>query len=503
MKQVVIIGAGLGGLACGIQLQHAGYDVTIIEKNLHAGGKMMPVKLGDYSFDFGPNTITMPGVFQKVFSNAGESMEDYLELIRLDHHTKNVFRSGDTFLQSIDPHVVISQLVKLDPFGAKNYWRYIKEVNRLYQQAESGFFHRSFHSWLDYLSPGLTKAFFSVRPLETMNHFHKRFFSNPDILQVFNRYATYIGSSPYKSPATFSLIGHLEMNEGVFTVRGGNTKIADAFVQVFKKLGGTLKLDEEVNQIHVTNKTAAGVELKSGIQIKADKIIINGDFITATKKLIKEKDRPSFPDKKLSGYEPSISAFVILAGLKTYQKDIHHHHVFFPEDYKKEFQNIFVDQKLPEDPTIYISHSAYTDRGISKGSNLFILVNAPAVKMKSEKEVSQFKEMIYSRLEEEGIPIRKEIEVEKVYTPDTIAHLFHAYKGALYGVSSHKKKDAFLRPRNASKDINGLFYVGGTTHPGGGSPMVTLSGLNVAKEIIYQDKKKGTDQTKFKKSTNN
>ncbi|MGD7043927.1 phytoene desaturase family protein [Jeotgalibacillus proteolyticus] len=502
MKKVIIIGAGLGGLACGIQLQHAGFEVTIIEKNAHAGGKMMPVKIDDYSFDFGPNTITMPGVFKRVFSNVGESMDDYLELIRLDHHTKNVFRSGDSFIQSIDPHVVISQLAKLDPYGAKNYWRYLKEVNRLYGQAESGFFHRSFHSWLDYLSPGLTKAFFSVRPLETMDHFHKRFFSSPDILQVFNRYATYIGSSPYKSPATFSLIGHLEMNEGVFTVKGGNTKIADAFSQVFKKLGGALHLNEEVGQITIENQRAAGVQLKSGTEIIGETVIINGDFITATKQLIKEKDRPSFSTKKLDAYEPSISAFVILAGLKTFQKDIHHHHVFFPEDYRKEFQDIFTHQKLPEDPTIYISHSAYTDRGISKGSNLFILVNAPAVQMQSEEAVTHYKEAIYSRLEEQGIPIRSEIEAEKVYTPDTIAHLFHAYKGALYGVSSHKKKDAFLRPRNASKDTAGLFYVGGTTHPGGGSPMVTLSGLNVAKEIIDQHKKKDADRTKSKKSTN-
>ncbi|TDL34825.1 phytoene desaturase [Jeotgalibacillus sp. S-D1] len=488
MKKVVIIGAGLGGLAAGIQLQHEGYHVTIVEKNAHAGGKMMPVKIGDYSFDFGPNTITMPDVFRKVLSNVGESLDDYIEFVRLDHHTKNVFYSGDSFIQSTSPDAVIKQLADLDPTAAQTYWDYLKEVQRLYKQSEHGFFHRTFQSWLDYLSPSLTKAFFSVRPLETMNHFHSRYFKNKEILQVFNRYATYIGSSPYKTPATFSMIGYLEMTEGVFTIKGGNPNLAQAFVEVFKKLGGSLHLEQEVSQVIVRDQTAAGVQLASGMEVPADTVIINGDFITATKQLISEELRPSLPNKKLDSYEPSISAFVILAGLKKYQQDIHHHQVFFPEDYKREFSDIFEKNQLPEDPTVYICHSAYTDRSISKGSNLFILVNAPAVNMKSGEEIDRYKNKIYDRLEKEGIDIRENLEVEKVYTPDSIAHLFHAYKGALYGVSSHKKSDAFLRPRNKSKDIKALYYVGGTTHPGGGSPMVTLSGLNVAKKIIFNDK---------------
>jgi len=491
MKKIIIIGAGLGGLSAGVQLQHAGYEVTIVEKNDHVGGKMMPVRLGDYSFDFGPNTITMPNVFRQVLKNVGESLDDYVELIRIEQHTKNEFHSGNTFMQSIHPDEIISQLKTLDPYGAKQYWSYLREVERLYKKAQKGFFHRTFSSWIDYLSPSLTKAFLSVRPLETMEHFHKRYFSSPDIQQVFNRYATYIGSSPYVSPATFSMIGHLEMNEGVFTVKGGNPKIAQTFAQVFEKLGGTIKLGEEVNEILIEKQEAKGIVLKNGHKLYSDRLIVNGDFITATKNLIPEDKRPTFPNKKLDLYEPSISAFVLLVGLKNFQPTIHHHHVFYPKDYKKEFDDIFVKHQLPIDPTIYICHSAYSDRSVSKGSNLFILINAPAIKFEDSDDVTRYKNKIYDRLESYGIPIRKELEEEKVFTPDSIAHLFHAYKGSLYGVSSHTKKDAFLRPRNTSQDIKNLYYVGGTTHPGGGSPMVTLSGLNVAKKIIDRDEAKG------------
>ncbi|WP_245153863.1 phytoene desaturase family protein [Jeotgalibacillus proteolyticus] len=488
MKKIVIIGAGLGGLACGIQLQHAGYNVTIVEKNSHAGGKMMPVKLGDYSFDFGPNTITMPNVFRKVFSNVGESLDDYIELIRLERHTKNQFPSGNEFIQSIYPDEVISQLKTLDPHGAKHYWAYLKEVQRLYKKAEEGFFNRTFSSWGDYLSPSLSKAFLQVRPFEKMDHFHKRFFKNSEIQQVFNRYGTYIGSSPYVTPATFSMIGYLEMAEGVFTIKGGNPMLAQAFANLILKLGGELKLDTEASEIIIEKQHVKAVELKDGNRIEADKVIVNGDFITATKKLIKKQYRPSYPDHRLEAFEPSVSAFVILAGLKNFQENIHHHHVFFSGDYQKEFDELFVKKELPSDPTIYICHSAQTDRTISKGSNLFILVNAPAIELSDKKTVEDYKNKIYNRLEKEGIPVRQELEEEKVYTPDSIAHLFHAYKGALYGVSSHKISDAFLRPRNSNKDIKGLYYAGGTTHPGGGSPMVTLSGLNVAKKIIQSNK---------------
>ncbi|WP_166805748.1 NAD(P)/FAD-dependent oxidoreductase [Jeotgalibacillus sp. R-1-5s-1] len=485
--KAVIVGAGLGGLAAGVRLQNAGYDVTIVEKNDHVGGKMMPVKIGDYSFDFGPNTITMPWVFESVLDPTEFDLSDYLNFIKLERHTLNVFPDGSQLLQSVHPDEMINQFKKLDPPAAQKYWDYLKEVSRLYKQSENGFFNRTFSSWRDYLSPGLTSAFLSVRPFEKLDHFHRRYFSNPDVLKVFNRYATYIGSSPFKSPATFGMIGHLEMSTGVFTVKGGNPKIAEAYADVFRKTGGTILLNTEAEEILMNGNKAGSVKLHSGHLLKADEVIINGDFVTATKKLIPQKYRRSLPDSTLDGYEPSISAFVILAGLKERNESIHHHHVFFPEDYEKEFHDIFKENKLPEDPTIYISHSAATDSDVSKGSNLFILVNAPATKVKNPE---QYKNKIYDMLERKGVPIREQLEVEKIFTPDDLADKFYAYKGSIYGISSHSMKDSFLRPRNKSRDIENLYYTGGTTHPGGGSPMVVLSGINVSNMILKKNVKK-------------
>ncbi|PFA70165.1 phytoene desaturase [Bacillus sp. AFS015802] len=487
MKNIIIIGGGLGGLSAAISLQSKGYSVTIVEENLHPGGKMMPVEIDGYSFDFGPNTITMPRVFQSVINDAGGDSSRYFEFERLVKHTKNVFPGGKVLYQSADPDEMIRELEGIDPYGAAHYKMYLKEVEKLFTLAERGFFYRVFGSWRDYLSPGLSYNFMKVRPFEKMDHFHRRFFQDEDVLKVFNRYATYIGSSPYGCPATFSLIGHLEMNEGVYYTKGGNPKIAQGFYTFFQELGGVVRLGTRIKEIVVKGRKAVGVRTEEGEMIPAEDVIVNGDFITATKHLINEKNRPSHPDKKLDSYEPSISAFVILAGLRTFQDGIHHHHVYFSEDYQKEFREIFSEKSLPSDPTIYISHSAATDPSITKGSNLFILVNAPAIEL-TDEQVQKYKDKIYHTLEEKGIPIRDALEVEKIYTPDTIKHKFSAYKGSLYGLASHGMTEAFVRPSNVSRDIEHLFYVGGTTHPGGGSPMVTISGRNVASYILNRDK---------------
>ncbi len=487
MNSVIIIGGGLGGLSAGISLQSKGYHVTILDENLHPGGKMMPVEMNGYSFDFGPNTITMPEVFQSVINDAGGDSSHYFEFERLVKHTKNIFPNGKILYQSADPDEMISELEEIDPYGATHYKEYLKEVEKLYTLAKRGFFYRVFGSWRDYLSPKLSYSFMKVRPFEKMDHFHRRFFQDEDVLKVFNRYATYIGSSPYECPATFSLIGHLEMKDGVYYTKGGNPSIAKGFYHFFKELGGDVHFGTRVKEVVVKEKRAVGVVTDRDETMYAQDVIVNGDFITATKHLIKEAERPSHPDRKLDAYEPSISAFVILAGLRNYQDGVHHHQVYFTEDYQKEFSEIFNQKSLPSDPTIYISHSAATERDISKGSNLFILVNAPAIEL-TEVEVESYKEKVYSKLEDLGLPIREYLEVERVYTPNSIKRQFSAYKGALYGLASHRMTEAFLRPSNVSKDIDHLFYVGGTTHPGGGSPMVTISGRNVANYILKRDK---------------
>lgn len=490
MKKVAIIGAGLGGLSAAITLANAGFDVDVYEKNGHIGGKLMPVQMKTYGFDFGPNTITMPHVFKQVIEQTGRRAEDYFTLIPLKHHTKNVFPDGTEFILSRDTDTMVEQLEVLDPVGAKNYYPFLKELTRLYELSETHFFPKTFKSWTDYLSPSLGYALTQVRPLESMDHFFKRYFQHPAVLQSFGRYATYIGSSPYQAPATFAMIAYLELIQGVYTVKGGTVCIARAFHKVAKEMGVSFHLNTPIDEVTIENKRIRTLSSKGQQVWSGEHVIMNADLLKAYPELVEEADRPSFTNKQVEKVEPSISAFVILAGLSTRRKSQFHHTVYFSSDYPKEFQQIFERGEMADDPTIYICNSSVTDKERSPdGDNLFILVNAPALRKDgtASYSVEAYKELIYDRLKEKGLDIRKDLVVERVIPPEEIASKFGAFRGALYGLSSHQKKDAFLRPRNKSKDIANLYFVGGSTHPGGGSPMVTLSGMNVARLLIEQE----------------
>lgn len=487
MSKTIIIGGGLGGLSAAVTLANAGMEVELYEKNDHFGGKLMPVQLGTHSFDFGPNTITMPEVFKAVIEQTGEAAADYFDLIPLTTHTRNHFADGRHLDFSSDQEIMQAELNRVAADDAKNYRRFLNEISRIYDLSERYFFPSTFQSWRDYLSPSLGKALLQVRPAETMDHFYKKYFKDPVLLQAFGRYATYIGSSPYKAPATFSMIAYLELVGGVYYAKGGNTRIAEGFAAVAKKRGARLYSGKPVKRIIVKDGKAAGVELDDGTVSEADAVILNGDLLTAFPQLTAENERPSFSNEKSESFEPSISAFVILAGLKTRLPELKHHNVYFSEDYPKEFDELFVKKSYSEEPTVYISNSSATDPSVSPdGDNLFILVNAPALTPdgKLQIDAETYKNRIYDFLENYGLNIRSHLAEEKVFTPSFIAENFNAFRGALYGPSSHRKKDAFLRPANASPDIKNLFFVGGSTHPGGGSPMVTMSGHNVATRIL-------------------
>ncbi|UZW68006.1 FAD-dependent oxidoreductase [Priestia flexa] len=222
---------------------------------------------------------------------------------------------------------------------------------------------------------------------------------------------------------------------------GGNSRIAEGFAKVFQKAGGTLVLNEQVEKVQVKNKKAVGIKLESGEKLPADSIIVNGDLLQAYPFLVDEADRPHFTNKMVSKFEPSISAYVILAGTKNRNDSLIHHQVYFAEDYKREFYELFEKKQLPADPTIYICNSSYTDRSVAPGDNLFILVNAPA----GMSNDNGYEQVIYEKLKRFDIDITSTLSCQKIITPSWIEKQFGAYKGALYGISANRKMDSFLR----------------------------------------------------------
>ncbi|NJP38818.1 phytoene desaturase family protein [Alkalicoccus luteus] len=483
-QHIVIIGAGLGGLSSAIVLQSRGYQVTCLEKNDEPGGKLHEVKLGSASFDFGPNTITMPHVFQDVLKGAGLNPDEYFTFTKLQKHTTNAFPDGTSFSFSSNMEEMQEELFQLDPGAADRYPAYLKEAERLYKLAENHFFNRTFSGFRDYFSFGLARALAASKPVQTMDAFHQRFFSDERIRAAFNRYATYIGSSPFDCPATFSLIGYLELADGVYYTNGGNYKIALGMKRAASDLGVAFHFGEEVTNLEIVNRNVQNVHTKKRM-LQADAVIMNGDLLTQFPALVSEDKRPSFSDKKAASFEPSISAAVVLSATDT-AFPTNHHHVFFSGDPEKEFRQIFQDKQYGDDPTVYLCTSSRTDHSRSSdGDNVFLLVNAPAVSSKK----SEFPiERIYRKLSAYGIDLRHHTTEHQVILPEHIQDSFYAFRGALYGLSANSRKNTFLRPYNQAADISNLYFAGGSTHPGGGSPMVTISGVRTAELLMKQQR---------------
>ncbi|TVP82786.1 MAG: phytoene desaturase [Alkalicoccus sp.] len=482
-KKAVIIGAGLGGLSAAIRLQHHGFQVTVIEKNFHPGGKLHEVHLGSAGFDFGPNTITMPHVFNDVLKQTGRKPEDYFEFIQLPRHTTNSFEDGSSFTFSSNKEDMKQELFALDPASADKYESYQEEVEKLFRLADKHFLKRTFRSWKDFISLPLAKGLLSSRPLETMDSFHRRFFKDERIISAFNRYATYIGSSPFNSPATFSLIGHLELSDGVYYTKGGNFRIADGLKKAAAESGVEFIYGEEVVSLKVQNNTISEAVTNSDKTVAGDVFLLNGDLLSQYPRLVASEHRPSFSDKKAASSDPSVSAYVLMAASNK-RHPLNHHHVFFSRNPKKEFEDIFNKGQYSSDPTVYICTSSKTEPSRSPdGDNLFILVNAPP--LSNGASTHKFsKEIVFEKLRRFGLDLSSSITDSMEVSPAVIEKRFNAYRGALYGLSSNKKKNTFLRPFNKAADLNNLYFSGGSTHPGGGSPMVTLSGQNVAELII-------------------
>jgi phytoene desaturase len=485
MKDCLVIGAGLGGLSAAIRLAHAGYNVTILEKNEEAGGKLRPITLGPYQFDLGPSTITLKHVFDMVFQSVGRKPEDYLDFYPIDSGTRNFF-SPDVHLDfSRDEAAVKKQIAEFSRHDADNYEAFLEEAKRLYDISHRQFFSQLMYPLTTQLSPSLIKDFIKIKPFKTLASLLDDYFEHPYTKKMFLRYATYVGSSPYQSPMIFAMMAHLEGSQGIWGVRGGTYAIVDAFVRLGEELGVVIKYNQNVTKIRKKHDRVIGVEV-GDIFYDSDVIIVNADALTAYQTFMSHHPLSYALRKK----DVSLSGFVWLVGINQTYDVLKHHNVFFPVDYTQEFEAIFDDLDVPETPTIYICQSSVSEpeRATPGGGNLFILINAPHLSDKfvwNEIAIREMKRRIIKQLEHFGLAqLEERIEEEFFYTPKDLMDRTAAYKGAIYGMSSNSVSQAFFKVENRDPIYRNLYFTGGATHPGGGTPMVTLSGQLVAADIM-------------------
>jgi phytoene desaturase len=308
-------------------------------------------------------------------------------------------------------------------------------------------------------------------------------FESDHMRKFFKRFATYNGSSPFQAPATLNIIPHVELNQGGFYVKGGMYQVAETMYKLAREMGVNFQFETPVRSIAIEDGEAVGLNFSKGDTKYSDLIISNSDATETITKLIPDHSIKASKKEKAGAIEPSCSGFVLLLGLDTQYEQLVHHNVYFSEDYKHEFEQIFRKKMMPDDPTIYIANTSYSDpsHAPNNGSNLFILVNAPYLskQYKWEENSKSYGDKVIYELEKRGLKgLSNHIVYRSHITPKDFYDTYLSNKGSIYGTSSNDLFSAFIRPRNKSREIDKLYMVGGSTHPGGGIPLVIQSAFN-------------------------
>lgn len=485
MKKAIVIGSGIGGIATALRLRSMNYDVTVFENNNFPGGKLTSFDLGPYRFDAGPSLLTMPNFIDELFVLFNENPRDHFNYKKKDISCKYFWDDGIKLNAYSDKSKFTKEIKEV--LGVKEYIvsNYLLKAKRKYELTKSMFLEQSLHKLKTYLSKDLLIGLFNVFSFQiskTLNQVNKAELKESHLVQLFNRFATYNGSSPYKTPGMMTLVQHLEQEYGTFVSDKGMNNITNSLYDLAIRQGVNFKFHSYVSEILVNNKTAIGVKVGEK-HYESDVVISNMDIVPTYRNLLKNHYQP----EKTLNQERSSSALIFYWGIKKEFKNLDLHNIFFSNDYEKEFKSIFEDNIIHDDPTIYINITSKDVKGDAPKNceNWFVMINSPNDSGQDwDNVINEVKSNVLKKINKIlKVNIEDFIEHEKVYTPKTIETNTQSYMGSLYGSSSNNLMSAFLRHPNFSNKILNLYFCGGSVHPGGGIPLCLLSAKIVSQLI--------------------
>ncbi|MGI4727625.1 MAG: 1-hydroxycarotenoid 3,4-desaturase CrtD [Janthinobacterium lividum] len=479
-KKAIVIGAGIAGIATAIRLAIKGFEVEILEANAYPGGKLAEIVQNGFRFDAGPSLFTMPQYVDELFTLVGENPDASFTYQKLDLVCRYFYPDG-TSLDAYNNEAVfaeeIGQKTKDQPETIK---KYLENSKRIYQITNHVFLEKSLHRLKTYLSWQTVKSVFRFPQIDAFRSMHQAnnaFFSDPKMVQYADRFATYNGSNPYKAPATLNVIPHLEQHFGAYFPDGGIYQITLSLVALAERLGVKFHYNSVVERIVVSKNEVKGLESESLGFIPADIIISNADVYFTYKKLL--ADHPKLLRKRILKQERSSSALIFYWGISKQFPQLDLHNIFFSGDYQQEFEHIWQEKNISNDPTIYLNISSkYEIKDAPEGcENWFTMINVPSNQGQDwDKLIAEARQNIIQKLSKAlGEDVSKLIVCESVLDPRSIESKTSSYQGSLYGTSSNSQFAAFLRHSNKSSKIKNLFFCGGSVHPGGGIPLALLS----------------------------
>jgi phytoene desaturase len=493
MSQVIVIGAGMGGMACAARLQAQGHKVTVIEQSTTWGGKLGRVTHDGHTFDTGPSLLTLPAVYRDLFLKTGKPLEDSVDVVDLETAFRYQFSDG-TVLRMPGAGVGKSAEAIGDALGgsAATQWRnFMDRASNMWAATRTPFLESELQGLRTLLALSTRmRDLRTIAPIKTLRSLSEHYFTDPRLVTLVDRYATYTGSDPRRAPAALATIPYIEQTFGAYHVAGGLRELGRALFDRCVQLGVDFQFDTDVIGINGTTR-ATGVTIADGRVINSDIVVANADASTIYDHLLTEQAKRKCRSevRKISKSTPSLSGFVLLLALAGKTDNLEHHNVFFPGNYDEEFNSIFGKQPKPvDDPTIYVCRPDDMAMAPHDAESWFVLINAPRHQPASGFDwdtpgvVNAYGEHILKRLNGLGYDIASRKTWLHFSSPADLQSRTRAPGGSIYGTSSNGTSSAFLRPTNTSP-LPGLFLVGGSSHPGGGLPLVAMSAAIVAKRI--------------------
>ena len=489
MKKAIIIGSGIGGIALSIRLSRLGYKVKVFESNSFPGGKIHSIKKNGFRFDAGPSLFTMPEYVDELFKICNENPRDYFNYKRKQIGCKYFWEDGKNLIAYGDKSKFTTEVENKLGVPKHVLINYFERAKTKFDRTAPLFLNKSLHKVKTYLSRDAINAILSFNKYDffkSLNEINEQQLKEPHLVQLFNRFATYIGSNPFQTSGMMTLIQHLEQHFGTFVPIKGMVSITESLVSLAKRQGVKFIFNSYVDNILIEKNSAKGIK-SLGKNYLSDVVISNMDINPTYNLLLSKVKIP----KRIANNKPSSSALIFYWGISKKFPNLDLHNIFFSRDYNEEFEQIFKNQNISDDPTIYINITSKDVKNDAPKNceNWFVMINCPydsgqdwdlivnRVRKKIKKKISRIL----------GEDISNKIVTEEILTPKIIQNKTKSHLGALYGPSSNSRISAFLRHSNFSNKINNLFFCGGSVHPGGGIPICLLS-AKITAELIQKIK---------------
>jgi phytoene desaturase len=476
-SSIVVIGAGLGGIQAAARLARLGCQVTVVEKNASPGGRCGQLVRDGHRFDIGPTLLLMPELFRRAYSDLGERLEDHLELQRVDPTYHIRFDDGTQLALTGQLEALKPPLERIERGSFAAALQFLAEGDRHYRVSLEHFVGRDWSNLAEYLSPrNLVRIVFELHALRRHYSAVSSTFRDPRLRAAFSFQNMYLGLSPFDAPSTYSLLQYTELTDGVWFPKGGLYRVVESLVAIAESAGVRFVYRAPVAAVEVDGARATSVRLEDGSRLAADVVLANADLVYAYQHLLPDRR----PAQRLDRLDSTCSAFSFYWGLDREYLELGTHNVFLASDYRASFDRIFRDHTLPDQPSVYVHAPARIDQSAAPAGQDTLMALVPVGHLGGNQDWdilrARARAAVLYRLAQVGIiDVEKHLKFEICYAPDTWARLFNLHRGSAFGLSHGVWQVGYFRPRNRHPRYRNLYFVGASTHPGGGAPMVLES----------------------------